>query len=65
LLRECAKEGYEWGGVSFIAKTGKCTKTIYRYLLGGGVLLLEELAMTSTTIAQLFVKENVQNYLLY
>jgi hypothetical protein len=51
LLRECAEEGYEWGGVGFIAKTGKCTKTIYRYLLGGGVLLLEELAMTSTTIA--------------
>ena len=65
LLRECAEEGYEWGGVGFIAKTGKCTKTIYRSLLGGGVLLLEELAMTSTTIARLFIKENVQNHLFY
>jgi hypothetical protein len=65
ILAEGVCKGYEWGGVGFIPKTGKCTKTIYRYLLGGRVLLLEELAMTSTTIARLFIKENVQNHLFY
>ena len=57
MLRECAEEGYEWGGVGFIAKTGKCTKTIYRYLLGGGVLLLKKISVQRMGLRLVLVKE--------
>ena len=33
----------------------KCTSRYYRYLLGGGVLLLEELVMALTAVAQIFI----------